>query len=314
MSPDRGGLRVALAYLSVCVVWGSTYIAIRVGVQHLPPALMAGIRHLAAGTALLVFIRATGRSLPTRMADWRTNAIIGVLLLGIANGLVVWSEQFIGAGMASIFVVTVSLWLALFDAIVPGSKGRATPLQALGLLVGFGGTLLLVGTDLETLRHADWRGPIGLTLASISWAAGSIFSQRRPVQSGPYVNASIQMLAGGIALTAVGTLRGEWATLAINWQGIAAFSYLVVFGSLVGFTAFVYILQVLPATIAGTYVYANTVVAVLLGWALLHEPVGARTVVAMSVVIGAVVLVKYAARPRTPSMANETVPLPEVTS
>jgi drug/metabolite transporter (DMT)-like permease len=266
-------------------------------VQHLPPALMGAFRFLAAGTVLLAVALLLGQRLPRRAVDWRTNAIVGVLLLGIANGLVIWSEQFVHSGVAAIFVVTVSLWMALFDAVIPGSAARPTLAQVLGLLAGFAGTLVLVGEDLHALRAADWRGPLALTAASAVWALGSVYSQRRPTTgSNWYVNSALQMLAGGLALTLAGTLRGEWATLEFNWAGVGAVAYLTVFGSIVGFTAYIYVLRHWPATVAGTYVYLNTMMAVFLGWLVLGEPVTDRTTFAMVVVMAAVMIVRRSGR------------------
>lgn len=293
--------RVLLAYAALCLVWGSTYLAIRIGVQHLPPALLGAFRFLAAGSILLAIAFALGQRLPRRPVDWRTNAIVGVLLLGVANGLVIWAEQFVHSGVAAIFVVTVSLWMALFDAVIPGSPARPTVIQAIGLLAGFLGTFLLVGDDLDALRHADWRGPLALTIASAVWALGSVFSQRRPTESGPYVNSALQMLAGGLALTLAATVRGEWAALELSFAGLGAVAYLIVFGSLIGFTAYVYVLRHWPATIAGTYVYVNTVVAVALGWMILSEPITDRTIFAMTLVMAAVMLVRRAGRKPRPA-------------
>jgi drug/metabolite transporter (DMT)-like permease len=284
------------AYATVCLVWGSTYLAIRVGVQHLPPALLGAFRFIAAGTVLLAVALLVSQRLPRRPADWRTNAIVGLLLLGVANGLVIWSEQFVHSGVAAIVVVTVSLWLAFFDAVIPGSAGRPTRVQLVGLLIGFAGTVLLVGGDLEELHRADWRGPLALTAAAAAWALGSIYSQRRPTSSGPYVNSALQMLAGGIGLIVAGTLRGEWATLRFSWAGFGAVTYLAIFGSIIGFTAYVYVLRHWTATVAGTYAYVNTVVAVFLGWLILDEPVTDRTIFAMTVVLAAVALVRRARR------------------
>lgn len=301
--------RALTAYLVLCVVWGSTYLAIRIGVQELPPALLAGIRFVVAGGLLLGVARLLGRPFPTRARDWTTNVLVGVLLLMGANGLVVWAEQYVASGIASIFVVTVSLWLALFDAVIPGSRARPTAAQFAGLLVGFAGTILLVGTDLEELRRADWRGPIALTVAAALWSLGSVVSQRRPVETGgPYVNSGLQQLSGGIALLLVATLAGEWSALRFSWAGVGAVAYLIVFGSIVGFTAYVYVLRHLPATVAGTYAYANVVVAVFLGWLVLDEPVTTRTLVAMGIVIGAVIWVKRTGRPVRPAVHRVASP------
>lgn len=281
-----------MAYAIVCVLWGSTYLAIRIGVQHLPPALMGAFRFLSAGALLLAITLSLGQRLPRQAADWRTNTIVGLLLLCVANGLVIWSEQFVHSGVAAIFVVTVSLWMALFDAVIPGSRARPTLVQAVGLLVGFAGTVLLVGADVESLLRADWRGPLALTGASAAWALGSVYAQRHPPSGSPYPNAALQMLAGGLGLAVAGTVRGEWGELSFSWAGFGAVAYLALFGSIVAFTAYVYVLHRWPATIVGTYVYINTVVAVLLGWLILSEPITLRTVVSTAIVMSAVLMVR----------------------
>lgn len=289
--------RVAVAYVILCVVWGSTYLAIRVGVQHLPPATLGGVRFVVAGALLFVVARAMGGHPPRGVRDWRTNGIVGVMLLGLANGLLIWAEQFVTSGTASVFVVTVSLWLAVFDALIPGSRSRPTPLQFVALLVGFGGTMLLVGASVEELLTADWRGPLALTASAAIWSLGSIVAQRQASKTGgPYMNSAIQQLAGGVFLLLVATGAGEWGRVEMSWPGGLAVAYLIVFGSVAGFTSYVYVLRHMSATVAGTYVYANTVVAVFLGWALLDEPVTPRTLVAMAVVIGAVIWVRMARR------------------
>src|SRR5213593_2141894 len=164
------GLRgkALVAYLVVCVFWGSTYLAIRVGVGVLPPFLFAGLRFVLAGALLLAIVLALGDKLPRRAADWRTQAIVGVLLLTGGNSLVVWAEQYTPSGIASIFVVTVALWMAFFDAIIPGGSGDLNWRVIAGLLLGFLGTILLIGTNPRDILHADLRGPIALTGASAS--------------------------------------------------------------------------------------------------------------------------------------------------
>jgi len=291
--------RIVIAYIALCLAWGSTYLAIRIGVGHLPPALFAGVRLVAAGAVLLAVARVAGQRLPKRLADWRTNAVAGVLLLAVAHGLVVWSEQFVSSGTAAVFIVTVSLWFPVFEALWPGGAGRPSRAQVLGLVVGFVGTVLLVGADLDGLRAVDWRGPVGLTIAAITWAFGAVYTQRRPTASGPYVNASLQMLTGGLVLLSAGTAGGEWGRFTLTRPGALALIYLTVVGSLIGFTSFVYVLRNVRATIAGTYAYVNTVIAVLLGWLVLGESLNASSAMAMGIVIGAVIWVRLAARPKT---------------
>jgi drug/metabolite transporter (DMT)-like permease len=284
--------RILAAYVTVSLVWGSTYLAIRIGVRHMPPALFGGIRFLIAGSLLLLLARALGARLPRRRRDWVTAAIVGGMLLTIGNGLVVWAEQSVESGLTAILIVTGALWMALFDAVIPGSESRPTGRQWAGLLVGFAGTVLLVRDHAGTLGSAGVLGPIGLVAASASWALGSVISKRRPVETEPFVNAALQMLFGGGGLAVIGAAVGETGRLTLSAAGAGAIAYLIVFGSLIAYTSYVYLLRHAAPTFIGTHVYVNTVVAVLLGWLLLDEHVTARTFVAMLIILGAVVWVR----------------------
>jgi len=241
---------------------------------------------------LLGLARALGDPLPKRN-DWRTLAIVGLLLLAGGNAFVVWSEQYIGSGIASIFVVTVAMWTALFDAIIPGGSSELNWRIIAGLLLGFAGTLLLVGASPAEILAADKRGPIALTMASASWSLGSVYAKRHPTQASPYMGAAFQMIVGGGAVALVGTALGEWPKWHLSSRGIGAIAYLVVFGSVLGYSAYSYALRHASATIVGTYAYVNPVIAVLLGWLLLHEPVGARTFVAMGMTLAAVTWIQF---------------------
>lgn len=284
--------RVLAAYLVVSLVWGSTYLAIRVGVQRFPPALFGGIRFLVAGSVLLLLALAMGGRLPRRARDWATSALVGFMLLTIGNGLVVWAEQSVESGLTAILIVTGALWMALFDALIPGSEVRPTARQAAGLLLGFAGTVLLIWGDTSTLGPTGLLGPLALVVASASWAFGSIVSKRRPVETGPYMNAALQMLVGGCGLTLVGLFAGETGRVAFSAAAAGAIAYLIVFGSLVAYTSYVYLLRHAAPTFIGTHVYVNTVVAVLLGWVVLDEHVTVRTFVAMGVILSSVVWVR----------------------
>ncbi len=297
--------RVLAAYGVVSIVWGSTYLAIRIGVRHLPPALFGGVRFVVAGSILLGLALALGRKLPRRPRDWKTAAVVGILLLSIGNGLVIWAEQWVESGLAALLVVTGALWMALFDAVVPGSESKPTWRQWIALLTGFGGTVMLVGGSVEALGEAGLLGPLGLVVASASWALGSIYSKRHPVETGPYVHAALQMLFGGAVLATVGLLRGEVAVLSFSPAGVGAVLYLIVFGSIVAYTSYVYLLRHAVPSFIGTHVYVNTVVAVLLGWMILSEHVTTRTFVAMANILGAVLWVRWeAARPVRPIQAS----------
>jgi drug/metabolite transporter (DMT)-like permease len=289
------GLRgkALIAYLVVCVVWGSTYLAIRVGVGVLPPFLFAGLRFLTAGVLLLGIVLALGDRLPRRLVDWRTQAIVGVLLLAGGNAFVVWAEQYTASGIASIFVVTVALWMAFFDAVIPGGAGDLNWRVVAGLGLGFVGTALLVGASPAEILHADLRGPIALTAASASWSLGSVYGKRHKTETSPYVGAALQMIAGGGAVIVLGSALGEWSRWHWSARGAGAIAYLVVFGSILGYSAYTYALRHASPTIVGTYAYANPVIAVLLGWLILAEPVTARTFLAMALIVGAVVWIQF---------------------
>jgi len=289
--------KALVAYLVVCVFWGSTYLAIKVGVTELPPFLFAGLRFFVAGVLLLSIARTLGDPLP-RKSDWKTLAVVGLLLLAGGNAFVVWSEQYVGSGIASIFVVTVAMWTALFDAIIPGGSSDLNWRIVAGLLLGFLGTLLLVGATPAEILAADKRGPIALTMASASWSLGTVYAKRHPTQASPYIGAAFQMIVGGGAVALLGTVLGEWPSWHLSARGIGAIAYLVIFGSIVGYSAYSYALRHASATIVGTYAYVNPVIAVLLGWLLLHEPVGPRTFIAMAMILAAVVWIQFSHRLR----------------
>ena len=200
------------------------------------------------------------------------------------------------SGVASIFVVTVALWMAFFDAVIPGGSGDLNWRVATGLVIGFLGTALLVGASPAEILHADLRGPIALTGASASWSLGSVYGKRHPTETSPFVGAAIQMIAGGSTIALVGSGLGEWGAWHLTPKGLGAMAYLVVFGSILGYSAYTYALRHASPTIVGTYAYVNPVIAVLLGWLLLHEPVSARTLAAMALTLGAVVWIQLSHR------------------
>jgi drug/metabolite transporter (DMT)-like permease len=245
---------VLAAYVVVSLIWGSTYLAIRIGVGHLPPALFGAIRFLSAGSLLLVLSLALGQRLPKRPRDWVTAAVVGIMLLALGNGLVIWAEQSLESGMAAILVVTGALMMAAFDALIPGSEARPTWRQFVALFVGFGGVVLLVGGNPAALGEAGWLGPAAVVLAAASWSVGSIFSKRRPVEASPYVFSALQMLFGGGALALTGLFCGEAAELTFTPAGFGAVLYLIVFGSIVAYTSYVYLLRHAAPAFVGTSV------------------------------------------------------------
>ncbi len=307
------GLRgkALVAYLLVCTVWGSTYLAIRIGVAELPPMLFAGSRFLIAGLLLGGIVLPLGHAFPRSRRDWITLTVSGILLLVTGNAVVVWAEQYIESGPASVFVASVPLWTAFFDAMIPGGSTQVTPRLVTGLALGFLGSALLAGASPAELLRADLRGPAALLLAAASWAMATVLMKRRPVTTTPYMSSAIQMVIAGGILVLAGLAAGQAADWQLNGRGIGALVYLIVFGSIVGFTAFGYAVKHASATVVGTYAYVNPVVAVLLGWLVLHESITIRTVIAMALILGAVVMIQFTpGRPAEPATSRSRVAVP----
>ena len=286
------------AFAAVYIIWGSTYLAIRFAVATIPPFLMAGFRFVIAGLILLLWARLRGDTRPTRL-DWKTGLISGALLLLGGNGVVGWAEQRVTSGMAALLVAIVPLWMVLLDWWRPGGRKPAN-LVFVGLAVGLGGLVLLVGVDeLRGVSNASIStgGALALIAASFSWAAGSLYIKHAPASSSGLNGAATQMMAGGATLLAVAFATREFSALNLahvtreSWLG---FLYLVTFGSLIGFTAYFYLLAHTTAAKASTYAYVNPVVAVFLGWLIAHEPVTARTVLAAAVILAGVAIITVA--------------------
>jgi drug/metabolite transporter (DMT)-like permease len=281
------------AFAAIYILWGSTYLAILFAIETLPPFWMAASRFLLAGSLLYAWARWRGAPPPTRL-HWRGAAVVGALLLLGGNGGVVWAEQRVPSGLAALLVATVPLWMVMLDGV--GSGWRRPPLQVLaGIAIGLGGVALLVGPG--TLVGGQGADPVGaavLVLASLSWAAGSLYARRAPLPSSPLLGTAMEMIGGGLCLVVAGLVAGEHRRLdlaAASPKSLLAVAYLVVFGSLIGFTAYVYLLRHSRPALVATYAYVNPVVAVLLGWAFAGEPLSARTLLAGGIIVGAVVLI-----------------------
>lgn len=293
--------KALIAWMIVCTVWGSTYLAIKIGVTTLPPFLFGGVRFVIAGAVLTLGAKLAGHAFPTTRADWIRNAGIGVLLLAGGNSGVVYAEQFTPSGLTSVILVGATVWTALADVLIPGGTTRFTPRLVGGLVLGLVGTVTLIGLSPAELAAADWRGPIALTGACIAWAVGSVWSRRQPSAATPYAASGVQMLVGGTVLCLTGTLAHEWPRFVLTRENGAALAYLIVAGSLIGFTAYMYALEHASATIVGTYAYVNPIVAVLLGWLLLHEAVTPRMLLGIAIIAAAVAWLQLGGRRRTPA-------------
>jgi drug/metabolite transporter (DMT)-like permease len=292
-------MRVVAAFAAVYLIWGSTYLAIRFAIETVPPFTMAGVRYLIAGAVLYGWMRLRGTSSPTRY-HWISAAIVGGLLLLGGNGGVVWAEQRVPSGLTALLITSVPLWMALLNWLRPGGMRPSGPV-AIGLFTGFAGVALLVSPgELAGGLHVDPLGGAVLLLASLSWAAGSLYSRHARFPESALLATAMEMIAGGVLLLAAGLVAGEWARLdlaAVSPKSFLAFAYLIAFGSLVGFTAYIWLLRVTTPARVSTYAYVNPVVAVFLGWALAGEPLTPRTLIAAAIIICAVVLITtYGAR------------------
>jgi drug/metabolite transporter (DMT)-like permease len=298
----RTSTLVLVAFAAVYVIWGSTYLAIRVGVESFPPLLVAGLRHLVFGLLFYPILRWKTGIRPT-LQHWRTAAITGFLLLFVGNGGVCVAEQTVPSGLTALLVATVSLWMVLVDWLRPGGT-RPVARVLFGLLMGFAGVALLVGP--KNLGGAERVSPVGVTIlvaASFAWACGSLYSKHGALPSSPLMGAAMQSLCGGMVLWVVGFFTGEVRALhlaAVSMRSWIAIAYLVFFGSMMGFTAYVYILKKSTATRVATYALVNPVVALLLGWLFVGEAISLRTVLAATVILGAVLLVITASQRAAP--------------
>ena len=278
----------------MCVLWGTTYLAIRVGVLTWEPFLFGGLRFAAAGTIVILAMRLLGVRVPHDTTTLRDAAIIGTLLLVGGNAAVIIAERHVPSGITAVMVSTMPIWTVVVSAFTPRGH-RLLPVNWIGLIAGLGGVMVLVWPELSapmpTNRGFLW-GVVLLQLGSIAWAAGSVYAVNRRSAVPPLLGAGLQMLAGGIALILIGTMLGEWTRLNPDRRGWEAFLYLLIFGSLLGYVAFVYALQHLPVAKVSLYGYVNPIVAVIVGALVLDERLGLREVVATAIVLGAVAVAR----------------------
>jgi drug/metabolite transporter (DMT)-like permease len=285
--------KVSVALAGLYFIWGSTYLAIRFAIESLPPFLMAGVRFLIAGGILYGWARARGAGKPGG-GLWRTAAISGALMLACGNGAVVWAEQFVPSGMVSLLVATVPLWIVLQDWGWGrgGAPGAGVMFGIFWGLVGVG--LLVTGSEIGRAGPQDLLGGLLVLGGTCTWAAGSLVARYGARPQSASLGNGMQMLVGGSILLLAGILRGEVASVSpgmISWGSVLALAYLIVFGSLVAFSSYIWLLGNTTPAVASTYAYVNPVVALLLGWALAEEPLSARTILAAFVILSAVMII-----------------------
>ncbi len=281
---------IPLCLLTLYLVWGSTYLGIRFALENYPPFLLAGMRFLAAGAVLYGFLRWRGQAAPTRL-QWRNAGITGLLLLGFGNGLVCFAEQRVSSGIAAVAVSSMPLFAATFSGLYGQWPSRR---ETLGLLVGFVGVVVLnLGSGLSGERL----GAVALLTAAMCWAFGSVWSRRQDMPAGP-MNTAAQMLCASVALLAVGALSGERLPSHPTAQATLALAYLAVFGSIVAFSAYLYVLKHARPAVATSYAYVNPPVAVLIGVLLAAETVGPYDLAGMAIILVGVALITVVGKRR----------------
>ena len=308
-SREPSKLQIILAFAAIYVLWGSTYLFIRWGVETIPPFLMAGARHVIAGALLLAWTRRNNTEKPTR-AQWLVCTAIGALLLVGGNGGVTWAEQRVPSGLAALLVATMPLWMVLLDWLRPGGA-RPHGGAAVGLLLGFAGVAVLVGPSKLGANHVDPLGAVVVVLAALSWAIGSLYSRRAKLPASLLQAAAMQSVTGGFLLLALGSATDEWTRLdftAVSVRSVLSLGCLIVFGSLLGFTAYIWLLRATTPSRVSTYAYVNPVVAVLLGWTFAGEPLTGRMLGATALIVAAVALVITSQRRPAAQAKQEAIP------
>ena len=278
--------RAYIAWVAVCVLWGTTYLGIRIALETIPPALVGGLRFTAAGILMVVLLASRGERV-IRPMQWGGLAVTGILTICVGNGGVIWAEQWVPSGIAAVTVATIPFWMIGIEAFAHDGDSLS-PRLVLGLVVGFAGILLLVWPDIASGGAAGRHflaGIIALQIACVGWALGSSVSRRHALQENVMSASAMQMLFGGLVMLAAATVRDEWKQLAFSPRTVVAELYLTVFGSIVGYSAYTYALRHLPTATVALYAYANPVIAILLGAVVAGESFGPRVIIATTMVL-----------------------------
>ena len=291
---DRTRIKIIAAFGIIYFVWGTTYLAIRLAIDTIPPFLMAGIRFTTAGILLYGWCYWRYDKKPD-LADWGKAAVPGILMFVGGNGLLTWSETFIPSGLAALIIATVSIWMVVLDWFF-FSKKRPDKLTLSGIAIGLAGVALLSGVGDEILINGGSIivGILVLTFASMSWAAGSLISRNLKSTISLQFMISMQILVGGLALILVGSLQGEWTRVSlqtISFQSLLALSYLILLGTLLAYSAYLWLLRVSTPAKVSTYAFFNPLIAVFLGWILLDEPLTLETIIGALLILVSLLLV-----------------------
>lgn len=294
---NRNLILLIAAFAAVYILWGSTYLAIKYAIETLPPFLMAGSRFVFAGVVLMIWARLSKDYERPKAAHWKTSFVVGTLLLLGGNGGVVFAQHYISSSLAALLVATEPFWIVLLSWLWLG-KSRPNLKTVLGIAVGFFGVWLLINgqttNSAANIGSMQFFGAIAVMLAALSWATGSIYGLRSPVPKSSILTAGMQMFSGGMVLLVVSLIMGEWSTFSISqvsansWFGLI---YLMIFGSLIGYTAYSWLLKNAQPAMVATYAYVNPIVAIFLGWLIAGESFTGQMLIGAGVIVGSVMLI-----------------------
>ncbi|MBS4033425.1 MAG: EamA family transporter [Ignavibacterium sp.] len=288
---DKDNFKAYFAWIAVCIIWGTTYLAIRIGVEDIPPMLFAGLRWIIAGSLLILILRISGKSFP-KIENLKHIAVMGIAMLGFGNGLVVVGEQWISSGLAALLITTVPFWIVGMESLLPtGPKLNYKIIS--GLIVGILGVTFIFGSDWDDLLKTEYiLGVLCIFGAVVAWSFGSVYSKYKKVGVHPLMSASVQMLVAGTLQITLGLILGEQNFISYTEEGLLSLAYLIVVGSIFGYGSYIYAIEHLPLSLVSTYAYINPVIAVFLGWFVLNEKLDLLIAAGAVVIILGVFLVK----------------------
>ena len=280
-----------IAWIFICIIWGTTYLAIRVGVKDISPAIFTGLRWIAAGPVLFIILLLKGYKLPAK-EDLLHLSIMGIALIGVGNGLLVFAEKYIPSGIAALIVTTIPFWMVGFDSFLP--QGKKMNLKILsGLVLGLFGVFLIFNGNLNVMFNSDHLiGIIGLMISMAGWTFGTLYSKHKKLTVNPLMGAAVQMMIAGTLVTLIAGLLGEFSSIKFTQNSFIAFIYLVVIGSILSYPAYIYAVAHLPVSLVSTYAYINPLIALFLGWLVLSEEISTSIIAAAVVILAGVTFVK----------------------
>lgn len=303
---QRENLKAYIAWIAICILWGTTYLAIRIGVESLPPMLFAGSRWILAGVIFLIYLKIKKINLPSRNEIIHL-AIPGILMIGIANGFVVVAEQWVSSGLTSLLIATLPFWVVGLESALPLGI-RINVKIVIGMLLGLGGVLIIFWNEIQNLFQPNYLLGVLLLLATvITWAMGTLYSKHKKLSVHPSMGSAVQMLIAGSLQALVGIGLGELPDFGLNQSGLLSLLYLAIFGSILGYGSYIYALAHLPVSLVSTYAYVNPIIALFLGWFVLDEQISPLILLAALVIlIGVIIVQKGSAEEKLRQLKNNT--------